>query len=235
MLYGKEIDIMKKSNRARSLCVGITVSLLWWRAFPPYSEAAESALNVDPSPSGLTVEAHDVGVEEVLREMGEKLGFTVVAKEAVHPVVNVSIKDATPEEALQQVLRGENYAIVYRRPEGEQTQAGKIDKILLLSPPNAVTTGVDSQPSEKEQARHSASPGEQGGIPAEGSLPEQATAAVFGKSGWKVIQHGEEESPATAANPQGEEESSAAITELLRARALQALAEPDQPEAEGNQ
>jgi hypothetical protein len=95
---------------------------------------------------------------------------------------------------------------------------------------------VDSQPSEKEQARHSASPAEQEGIPTEGSLPEQATAAVFGKSGWKVIQHGEEESSATAANPQGEEEeSSTAITELLRARALQALAEPDQPGAEGNQ
>jgi len=228
---------MKKSSRARSLCVGITASLLWCGAFhPPYSEAAESALNVDSSPSGLTVEAHGVGVEEVLREMGEKLGFTVVAKEAAYPVVNVSVKDATPEEALRQVLRGENYAIVYRRPEGEQTQARKIDKILLLSPPNAVTTGVDSQPSEKEQAGHEASPGEQGGIPAEGSLPEQATAAVFGKSGWKVIQHREEESSTAAANPQGEEEESpAAITELLRARALQALAEPDQPGAEGNQ
>lgn len=228
---------MKKSNRARSLCVGITVSLLWWGAcHPPYSEAAESALNVDPSPSGLTVEAHGVGVEEVLREMGEKLGFTVVAKEAAHPVVNVSIKDATPEEALQQVLRGENYAIVYRRPEGKQSQAGKIDKILLLSPPNAATIGVNSQPSEKEQARHGASLGEQGGIPSEGSLPEQATAAVFGKSGWKVIQRGEEGPSATAANQQGEEEeSSAAITELLRARALQALAEQDQPGAEGNQ
>ena len=227
---------MKKSNRARSLCVGMTASLLWWGAFhPPYSEAAESALTVDPSPSGLTVEAHDVGVEEVLREMGEKLGFTIVAKEAAHPVVNVSIKDATPEEALQQVLRGENYAIVYRRPEGKQTQAGKIDKILLLSPPNGVTTGVDSQPSEKEQARHSASPGEQGGIPSGASLPEHATAAVFGKSGWKVIERREEESSATAANQQGEEDSSAAITELLRARALQALAEPDQPGAEGNQ
>lgn len=216
---------MKQSSRARSLRVGMTAALLWWGAafHPPHSEAVESALNVIPSPAGLTVEAHGVGVEEVLQEMGEKMGFTVVAKEAAHPVVDVSIKDATPEEVLQQVLRGENYAIVYRRPEGEQTQAGKIDKILLLSPPNAVTTELNGAASKRAHAQLRASRGEQGVTPSAASLPEQATAAVFGKDGWKVIQRGGEGSPTTVVNRErGEEEGSSA-------------AEQDQSEAGGNQ
>ncbi|HKA52078.1 MAG TPA: hypothetical protein VKJ47_00305 [Candidatus Binatia bacterium] len=229
-------DMMRQSNRARSLCVGIPASLLWWGvAFPlPSAEAGEDALNVSSSPAGVTVEAHDVGVEEVLREMGEKIGFTVVAKEATHPAVNVSIKDATPEEALQQVLRGENYAIVYHRPEGEQPQAGKIDKILLLSPPNGGSPDVNSQPAKRGRP----APGEQG-APGAASLPEQATAAVFGKDGWKVIQPGAEasESATPVANPQGQEDegSPAAISKMLKAQALQALAEQNQAEAEGDQ
>jgi len=231
---------MQQSNRARSLCVGITASLLWWGvAFHLPSDAAgEDALNVSSSPAGLTVEAHGVGVEEVLREMGEKIGFTVVAKEATHPAVNVSIKDATPEEALQQVLRGENYAIVYHRPEGQQPQAGKIDKILLLSPPNGGPADLNSQPAKRGQAQPRPAPGEQG-APGTASLPEQATAAVFGRDGWKVIQPGEKESESATpvANPPGEEDegSPAAISKMLKAQALQALAEQNQAEAEGNQ
>ncbi|HEV8712932.1 MAG TPA: hypothetical protein VGX03_08905 [Candidatus Binatia bacterium] len=198
---------MKKNSRARFLCVGIIASLLWWgAALLPSSEAVESALKVVTSPSGLTVEAHGIGAEEVLREMGEKMGFTVVAKEATHPVINVSIKDATPEEVFQQVLRGENYIVLYRRPEGEQPQGGKIDKVLLLSPPNAIPTDPNSQPPNRDQARRRAHFGEQENAPSEEALLGQATAAVFGKDGWKVIQRGEEGSPATVANRQSEKE-----------------------------
>jgi len=62
---------------------------------------------------------------------------------------------------------------------------------------------------------------------------------VFGRDGWKVIQPGEEEreSAAPVANPQGEEDegSPVAISKMLKAQALQALAEQNQAEAKGNQ
>jgi hypothetical protein len=222
------MDTMKDSSRARSLCIGITVFLLWWGAAVEslYSEARaqNSLVDVVSSPSGLTVEAHGVGVEEVLREMGERIGFTVVAKEAAYPTVDVSIKDATPEEALQQVLRGENYAIVYRRSEEEQAQEEQIDKVLLLSPPNAGTASPNDGSSANEQARPQASIHGRRATPPPGEplLPEQATATVFSKDGWKAIQGGEE----------GEKSPSSAA-ELLRAQVLQTLADQNQ-QAETN-
>jgi hypothetical protein len=114
-------------------------------------------LSVVSSPVCLTVEAHGVGVEEVLREMGKRMGFTVVIKEAVRPVVNVLIKDATPEEALQQILRGESYALVYRDAKGKLAQgSGGIAKVLLLSPSGPMAANRPAELNRLEQERRQA-------------------------------------------------------------------------------
>jgi hypothetical protein len=115
-------------------------AVLWWGVvfYPVQGRGAERTLSVVSSSSGLTVEAHEVGAEEVLQEIGRQLGFTVVVNEAARPTVNVSVKDATLEEVLQQILRGENYALVYRNTKGKSAQGSEgIGKVLLLSPSGA--------------------------------------------------------------------------------------------------
>jgi len=146
--------------------------VLWWGAAcqPQQSGAEERMLSVVSSPAGLTVAAHGVGVEEVLREIGKQMGFAVTAKEAARPTVNVSIKNAAPEEVLQQILRGENYALVYRHAKGKLAQEnGGIAEVLLLSPSGAVAANPAAESGRLEQERRQA--------------PFQSQTAVTGPSG----------------------------------------------------
>ncbi|MBI3796723.1 MAG: hypothetical protein HY268_07120 [Deltaproteobacteria bacterium] len=150
---------MKKTRPVRPLWVWIGATVLWWGATcrPQQSGAEERMLRVVSSPAGLTVVAQGVGVEEVLREMGKQMGFAVTAKEAVRPTVNVSITDAAPEEVLQQLLRGENYALVYRKAKGKSAQGTeRIAKVLLLSPSGAMAANPAAESGRLEQERHQA-------------------------------------------------------------------------------
>jgi len=81
------------------------------------------------------VEASEVSLLQVLREIGEKVRFTVVDMSASRPALTISIKGSTLEEVLRQLLQGENHAIVYRGQERGQGQAGgAINTIFLLGP-----------------------------------------------------------------------------------------------------
>jgi hypothetical protein len=179
------MDIVKKTRLNHPPCVRIAATVLWWGAafLPVQSGAAERMLSVVSSPAGVTVEAHGVEVEEVLREMGKKMGFAVTTKEAARPTVNVSIKDATPEEVLQQILRGENYALVYRNAKGESVRgSGGIDKVLLLSPSGAVAATPAAESGRLGQEPHQALSQNQA---ATTDTSEAApTASVFGQEGW---------------------------------------------------
>ncbi len=210
---------MKTRGSSRPILVWIAATALWGgAAFLPARTAAEGRiLEVESAATGLTVEAHGVGVEEVLRAIGEQVGFTVVVKEAVRPLLNVSIKEATLEEALQEILRGENYAILYPGPKGEGTQArGRIGKILLLSPSNAMAAAPNAAPLQQEQERRQAvlPHQENAAPPAEVPPAEQATAAVFSKDGWKLLRGKDGEDSGT----------SSTVANLLQTQALQALA-----------
>jgi len=183
---------VKNRGSSRPIFVWIVATVLWWgvASLPARSAAEGRTLKVVSSATGLAVEAHGVGAEEVLREIGEQVGFTVVIKGAARPLLNVSLKDATLEEALQEILRGENYAILYPGPKGEGTQArGRIGKILLLSPSNTTEAAPNVAPLQQEQERRQAVLPRQETAPSPAEAPpaDQATAAVFSKDGWKLL------------------------------------------------
>src|SRR5262245_3080081 len=62
----------------------------------------------------VSVSATEVSLGEILREIGEKVGFTVALEHAASPPVTVSIERASVDDALRQLLRTENHTILYR-------------------------------------------------------------------------------------------------------------------------
>jgi hypothetical protein len=65
----------------------------------------------------------------VLRDVSVKVGFELTDYGIPDKDLTVSVEDSTVEELLRQLLRGENYGVVYREKDGA------ISKLLLLSPP----------------------------------------------------------------------------------------------------
>ena len=98
---------------------------------PGLASAAErkSDLRVTYSPPRLSVEARGVKLRDVLREVSLKVGFDLTDYGIPDKDLTVSIEEATVEEVLRQLLRNENYGVVYR----EKDRA--ISKVLLLSSP----------------------------------------------------------------------------------------------------
>jgi hypothetical protein len=225
------MNIVKKLRPDRSLyLVWMTTFVLWWGAAfqPVQSRAAERMLSVVSSPAGLTIEAHDVGVDEVLREIGKQAGFAVLAKEATHPTVNISIKDATPEEVLQQILRGENYALVYRNAKGESARgSGGINKVLLLSPSGAVVANPAVESGGLEQERRQAL--SQNQAAATDSSEAEQTASVLSQEGWaRLLERGDamaQDGPVTVSDVLGGQ----ALQMMLAKSVLDASSNSEQP------
>ena len=98
---------------------------------PGWGLAAErkSDLRVTYSPPRISVEARGVKLREVLRDISSKVGFELTDYGIPDKDLTVSIEEASVEEVLRQLLRGENYGVVYR----EKDKA--ISKVLLLSSP----------------------------------------------------------------------------------------------------
>jgi hypothetical protein len=100
---------------------------------PVWSGAAESYAYVVYHPPHLSVKAVATNLPQVLRTIGKKLGFAVVDMGASRVPLTLAIEDATLEEVLRQLLRGENHAISYRGQEGGHT-GGVMEAIILLGP-----------------------------------------------------------------------------------------------------
>src|SRR5215475_680467 len=86
----------------------------------------------------LSVEAKGVSLQQVLGAIGEKLGFVVVDYGRADRLITFSLQDASTEEVLGQLLRGENYALVY------DEQRKQIAKLLLLSSAAQAQTSTGS-------------------------------------------------------------------------------------------
>jgi len=114
--------------------------------------AADGAprLRVDYQPPRLSVDAHDVSLARVLGEIGEKVGFTVVDNALSPTMVNASIRDATVDEAVRQLLRGENHTVLYGAQSGAApSTAPGIDKIVLLGEPSRLQ--ATTEPGDRPQ------------------------------------------------------------------------------------
>src|SRR5262245_58589899 len=144
----------KKSGPKGLIFMRVAAAVLWeMAAFQGVSAAAGGDLvQVLSTPAGLTVEAHSADVEQLLREVGAQVGFVVVARGASYPVVDVSIKDPPLEEALRQLLRGENYTLVYRsQGESKAEGTGKLGKVVLLSPSTALAADPGTELGRQQQ------------------------------------------------------------------------------------
>ena len=122
---------------------------------PGSGSAAErkSDLRITYSPPRISVEAREAKLREVLREISVKVGFELADYGMPDRDLTVSIEEATVEEVLRQLLRGENYGVVYREKDGA------ISKVLLLSSP---VYAQAAPMSENQQTRTEASRRQEG-------------------------------------------------------------------------
>ena len=133
----------------------VTILVFLWMVLPRWGLAAErkSDLRVTYSPPRISVEARGVKLREVLRDISSKVGFDLTDHGIPDKDLTVSIEEATVEEVLRQLLRGENYGVVYR--EKDRT----ISKVLLLSSPAYAQA---APMSESQQTRAEASRSQEG-------------------------------------------------------------------------
>ena len=128
-----------------------TILVFLWMVLPRWGLAAErkSDLRVTYNPPRISVEARGVKLREVLRDISSKVGFDLTDYGIPDKDITVSIEEATVEDLLRQLLRGENYGVVYR----EKDKA--ISKVLLLSSPAYVEAAPmsDSQQTRAEAGR----------------------------------------------------------------------------------
>ena len=171
----------------------VTILVFLWMVLPRWGLAAErkSDLRVTYSPPRISVEAQGVSVLEVLRNISLKVGFDLADYGIPDRDVTISIQESTVEEVLRQLLRGENYGVVYRE------QAGVISKVLLLSSP----IYAEAAPmSENQQTR---------------------TESVRNRQGLTVVSAGPSYQPARPEQKQGKRaESEPRVDDILRAHAM---------------
>lgn len=144
---------MKRSgnNRGADAALGaVAGAMLLWLGNSAAVEAAAGAprLSVNYEASKLSVEARGVSVTEILQAIGAKVGFAVVLAGAPRGMVTISLKDATLDTVLRQLLRPENYVLLYGEDRGG-TVGTRIEKIVLLGP--ATLAPVSPEPVSPQQ------------------------------------------------------------------------------------
>jgi hypothetical protein len=117
-------------------------------AFPGPAAERKTELSVIYDAPRLSVEARGVSLQRVLGEIGQKLGFVVVDYRGSDRLITFSLQDASAAEVLEQLLRGENYAVVY---EGQRKEIAKV--LLLTSAMQASTESRNPQYTDMRQER----------------------------------------------------------------------------------
>jgi hypothetical protein len=113
---------------------------------------------VEYDPPRLSVEAQEASPGAVLRAIGATVGFSVVEMAPSSRAVTVSMRNATLEEVLRQVLREENHAVLYRAGAGGMPGvAAGIDTIVLLGEPRRGTSTPENAQLAPGQPRSAAS------------------------------------------------------------------------------
>jgi hypothetical protein len=144
--------------------------------------AAESGLRVDYDGSRLSVEARDVSLFALLTEVGAKVGFSVVETAPSSVTVTLSIRDATLDDALRQLLRAENHTVYYRVGSGGTSQARDgIDRIVLSGEPGAAGAVASSgpMPDRLQNDRPQAVGGDQASMSSPGPVTTPPAASLL--------------------------------------------------------
>jgi len=178
----------------------LLVSLLGGVASPRSGAPAErkNDLRITYSPPRISVEARGISLLQVLTDISATVGFDLTDYGVPDRDLTVSIQEATVEEAIRQLLRGENYGVVYREKDGA------ISKVLLLSPP----VYTQAAPMfENQQTR---------------------TEAISAREGLTVFSAAPSYQPATAEQKRkNRAESEPKVEDILRVHAMSGLAGSD--------
>jgi len=185
-----------KYKSTRSVIAG---AFILWLALPSYAQTAErkTELKLNYQASRLSVEARGVSFLRVLEEIGAKVGFVLVNYGGSDRTLTVSIQDASVEEVLGHLLRGESYAFVY---EGQRRGIEKV--LLLTSPAPASIESAGRQPTDRRQEGTVQSPS---GLTYHSSLPQPPP-------------RGEDKRAGNA-------EAEVRVTDIMRVHALSGLAD----------
>ncbi len=105
-----------------------------------HTQDASSSAAIVQGPNGFSVNVQSADLPRVLADLGQQAGFTVVdggradTARARQPI-SLSLADASLEQLLRRLLRGENYLLVYRGGKrGTELSSHGIEQIILLSP-----------------------------------------------------------------------------------------------------
>ena len=197
--------------RRAAVLVALVAPLLLVSSATP---APAANLTVTVAPSGISVDARDVGVVEVLRELGAKAGFSVVQVGTTQGKLTITLRGAPLKDALRQLLRHENHTLVYRDAGNERDE---VDKVVLLGassprPIVADTHGLPPGPLVTGDAEREAQGPVVAGVPAPAgpSVWQEAVPPVLASAGVGR--------PADESSMQGP----AVVEHMLRTQATQA-------------
>ena len=141
----------------------------------------EPELRVEYDPPHVSVAATEVGLGELLRLIGAKVGFSVAEGRAALRLVTVSIAHASLDDVLRQLLRAENHTILYRQGADAVVM---VDRIVLLGSPAEGASVADAGPRPSQEPPASAS----GAVPTSTGVGESATTGERQASVGEMLQ-----------------------------------------------
>jgi hypothetical protein len=137
--------------RSTLVAVGLAVATAGSSMLAPLAARAadEPGVRVEYDPPHVSVAATEVGLGELLRLIGMKVGFTVAEGRAASRSVTVSIASASVDDVLRQLLRAENHTILYRQGADAMVM---VDRIVLLGAPAEGVSVADTGPRPSQEA-----------------------------------------------------------------------------------
>ena len=106
-------------------------------------------MRVEYDPPHVSVAATEVGLGDLLRLIGAKVGFSVAEGRAALRLVTVSIARTSLDDVLRQLLRAENHTILYRQGADARVM---VDRIVLLGAPAEGGSVADIGPRPSHEA-----------------------------------------------------------------------------------
>ena len=136
--------------RSRLAAVGLAVVTAGSSMLAPLAARAsdEPTASVEYDPPHVSVAATEVGLGDLLRLIGAKVGFSVAEGRAALRRVTVSIASASVDDVLRQLLRAENHTILYRQGADAIVM---VDRIVLLGAPAEGVPDTGPRPSQDAQ------------------------------------------------------------------------------------
>ena len=153
---------------------------------------AESFLEITRTDNGFTIDAEEVSINKILRELAQKADFEIVDATGVSETLAVfTVEDKPLPDALKSLLAKQNHLIVYAGSK-DPAQPGKVSKVILMRPNSETKQGSKTATNVSPLAGPGAKP-----TPKARRAP--AGAAAYGAAGGSAA--GSEQDAGSRDNP----------------------------------